>query len=68
ALADVTKHGVEMLAEGRWRSGFASESMAIGLTLCALLTALTSICAWRAASRSRRAPSNGAQVPAHHEG
>jgi len=68
ALADVTKHGVEMLAEGRWRSGLSSESLAIGLTLCALLTALTSFPAWRAASRSRRAPSNGAQVPAHHEG
>lgn len=53
AIADVSKHGIEMLAAGSWRSGLTSEFLAIGLTLFALLTAITSFRAWRTASRDR---------------
>jgi len=53
AIADVSKHGIEMLAAGSWRSGLTSEFLALGLTLFALLTAITSFRAWRTASRDR---------------
>lgn len=67
ALADVSKHGIEMLAGGTWRSGLPSEFLAVGLTLFALFTAITSFLAWRTASRKRRAPSHGAHLPGQHD-
>jgi hypothetical protein len=51
--ADSFKHLGEILQAGPWRFGFASEFLALGLTLSALLTAATSAWAWLGA-RSRR--------------
>lgn len=46
-VADSLKHGMDILAPGVWRSGIVSQGLAIGLTLAALLTAWTSIAAFR---------------------
>lgn len=46
ALADALKHLAEIIQAGPWRSGFASVSLALGLTLSALLTAVTAAGAW----------------------
>jgi len=47
AIADILKHGMEIAAPGPWRFGPISVGLALGLTLSALSTALTSAIAWR---------------------
>ena len=48
AVADVAKHGPEIIAAGPWRSGPVSVLLAVGLTLSAALTALLAFITWRA--------------------
>ena len=53
AVADVTKHGPEIIAAGPWRSGLVSMLLAVGLTLSASLTALFAFAAWRSIRPAR---------------
>jgi hypothetical protein len=46
ALADTLKHVVEIIQDGPWRYGTVSEFLALGLTLSALLTAVTAGGVW----------------------
>lgn len=48
AVADIAKHGPEIALAGAWRSGAASEFLAVGLTLSAALTAVLAFITWRA--------------------
>ncbi len=48
AVADVAKHGPEIIAAGAWRSGPVSVLLAVGLTLSAALTAILAFITWRA--------------------
>jgi hypothetical protein len=52
-LADVSKHGVEIVAAGPWRSGPVSVFLAAGLTLSAGLTAVFGFLAWRSLRPTR---------------
>ena len=52
-LAQLLKSLPEILLPGPWRSGPVSEVLALGVGVSALLTAITSYAAWRAA-RYRR--------------
>jgi hypothetical protein len=63
AVADLSRHGMEMLAEGPWRSGLPSELLAVGLTVSALLTAVTSFLAWRAGVVQPETPTPGTYRP-----
>jgi hypothetical protein len=47
AVADMSKHGPEIIAAGPWRSGSLSVLLAAGLTLSAVLTAAFGFLAWR---------------------
>ena len=51
-LAQLTKSLPEILRPGPWRLGPVSEVLALGLGVAALLTAITSYLAWRAACSS----------------
>ena len=53
AVADIAKHGPEIIAAGPWRSGLVSILLAVGLTLSASLTALFAFVAWRSLRPAR---------------
>ena len=53
-LGDVLKHGLEIIQPGPWRSGLASELLAIGLTISAAATAVASFSAWRSLTHGSR--------------
>jgi len=46
-LADSLKHVPGILPGGRWRSGFSSEFLALGLRLSGILTCVTSLSEWK---------------------
>ena len=48
AVADMAKHGPEILQAGVWRSGAVSAFLAVGLTLSAALSAILAFITWRA--------------------
>ncbi len=58
SAADILKHGIEIAAPGPWRFGPVSVALALGLTLSALATALTSAMAWRVARSAEAGPSS----------
>ncbi len=53
AVADMAKHGPEILQAGVWRSGPVSVFLAVGLTLSAALTAILAFITWRAMRSGR---------------
>jgi len=53
AVADIAKHGPEIITAGPWRSGLVSILLAVGLTLSASLTALFAFVAWRSLRPAR---------------
>jgi len=53
AVADISKHGPEIIAAGAWRSGPLSVLLAAGLTLSAALAAVFGFLAWRSLRSTR---------------
>ena len=53
AVADVLKHGPEIVAAGPWRSGTLSTLLALGLTVSAGLTAALACLTWQSLRRQR---------------
>jgi hypothetical protein len=50
SLTQLAKSLPEILLPGPWRSGFASEFLAVGLAVSAALTGVTAFFAWRTAT------------------
>jgi hypothetical protein len=62
AAADALKHAIDIAAPGPWRFGPISTGLALGLTLSALATALSSIMAWRVTRGPKAGSPSGTAV------